>query len=614
VRTKDVPPLLKCARESKAKAAEYAADALSEPATLREDGSTPVRSWDISAHANELRSNGWNYVLKIARVETPEDPYWVKARFREFDTLKRELEYHFPYIMDSVKSPFPEKQKVKMNVALVVMERKRKLDVWLKDVALKQGLYESKELLEFLHRDDTVVFIDMKEFHKQQAEKLKSKVVDTVKNVTGNVKNVVVGNAVSAEQVAAAAASEEKLFAKEEDTSKLMVQIVGAQEQRAKAGNYMLYILEMKKAGKVWRLAHRYDDFFKLSSEICRAFPSKSVIRLPASKMLQKQTGRGALGTSMKVNEAMIEERKTTLWQFLQDCIGQKDIFDSTQFQQFVMPISAGLRDRVTRRLSMVQVQVKEASDKGAMKVVEGCLFKKGSKLSKAWKERYCVLDPYAQTLSYYTKKAGDDGLKGELHGEIHLRSVMNVKKLNEADAKSQKVPKDMFAFMLDEPDRTWYLAVDAAGGGEDQRKVWLDGLKHIMSVSGSEGLTKAGMVKKLVVGTLRKSWAERYLVLDPMRQTMMLFKDRGSNIQKEIYLKDITVCEELPSVLFPDVSNTFKVVTSTEMWQLSASDPVELESWVSTIREYMPAAEDSMKRKISMIAPMGLAAAGKKK
>jgi hypothetical protein len=262
--------------------------------------------------------------------------------------------------------------------------------------------------------------------------------------------------------------------------------------------------------------------------------------------------------------------------------------------------------------LSVVKVQIKEADEAGMAKEIKGCLFKKGSKLSKAWKERYCVLNRYDQTLSYFTKGKTAEEPQGELHGEIHLRSVMSVRKLNDAEIKSQKVPTGHFGFILDEPDRTWYLSVNEAGGGEEQRNVWLESLKAIMSVTGSEGLTKAGTVKKLVVGTLRKTWADRYLVLDPMRQTIMLFKDRGSNIQKEVYLKDITVCEPLPTVLFPDVSNTFKILTSTEVWQLSAANPVELESWVSTIREYMPKIEDTMKRKISLIAPMG--AAGKKK
>jgi hypothetical protein len=312
VRAKDAPPLIKCAEDSKAKAAEYAADALSEPATMKEgDVPTPIRSWAISAHANELRSNGWNYVLKCERIETPDDTYWVKARFREFDTLKHNFEFHFPYVMDTIKSPFPDKQKVKVNVALVVLERKKKLDVWLKDVVLKQALYESKVMQEFLKRDDSVQFIDMKEYLKNKAEEHKSKITAKV----GEVKNAVAGHEVSAEQVAAAKGSEEKLFEAVIDPAKLVVQIVGAQEQRAASGNYMLYIMEMKKGGKIWRLAHRYDDFFKLSSEICRAFPHKSVIRLPASKKLQKQTGRAAVGTSMKVNEQMIEERKTTLWQ-----------------------------------------------------------------------------------------------------------------------------------------------------------------------------------------------------------------------------------------------------------------------------------------------------------
>jgi hypothetical protein len=323
-------------------------------------------------------------------------------------------------------------------------------------------------------------------------------------------------------------------------SDKLQLKIVGTQEQRAKGGNYMRYILEVRQDGKVWRLAHRYEAFFKLSAEICRAFPDKSTIRLPSATRTKKQTGRIGYSTSNKVDEKLIDSRKTTLWQFLQDCITQKEVFESEQFQKFIFPISSGIASQISRRLSMIKTKAAE----GEIKELKGVLMKKGDKgvLGKGWKERYCVFDPVEQKVSYYTKGVSDEEPQGELHGQIYVRSVSNASSLSPDEAQQYNVPAGGFGFRLDEPDRTWFLAAKDA----DTQKAWLDCIKAVMSLTGD--LTKTGHMKMQQSKTSKK-WNDRYIVLDPVTQSIMIFKQRGSDILKEMHLKDVTAVDPLPTV-----------------------------------------------------------------
>jgi hypothetical protein len=165
----------------------------------------------------------------------------------------------------------------------------------------------------------------------------------------------------------------------------------------------------------------------------------------------------------------------------------------------------------------------------------------------------------------YYTKSKDGTLAKGELHGEIYIRSVNEVRALSEEESQQIRVRDGELGFVLDEPDRTWYFATAEVAS----QRAWVDGIKSIMNVA--ENLTKASTMLMLLP---RNRWKEQYLLIDPPSQRILLYKQRGSWILEVMHIKDIIICEALPRVQFPTQENTFKVSTSTSSWIFSASDP----------------------------------------
>jgi hypothetical protein len=200
-------------------------------------------------------------------------------------------------------------------------------------------------------------------------------------------------------------------------------------------------------------------------------------------------------------------------------------------------------------------VDAQEAS--AGLEEIRGELYKKGTKLAKSWRKRFFVLDPVGQKISYYagagaaeavaaaaarTGREGDSnaGAAGEappqpqLHGEVYLRSVKAVSALTEEEARALKLKDGLFGFVLDEPDRTWHLAADS----ESERDRWIQQVRAVQQASLGD-LTKAGPVKKQ--SNVLKQWNSRYLVCDPVTQTVMMFKTRGSEIRADVHLKDVS-------------------------------------------------------------------------
>jgi hypothetical protein len=231
----------------------------------------------------ELRSNGWNFVVKVATEDAPQDHYFIKTTYRQFENLMKQLSFRFPYAMDFVQPPFPPRQTVKVDDALTASSRQAMLDPWLQDVVLKKALFESTEMLTYLLRDDLIAYIkssdDLLEADKSEWS--------TAADASGG------------------------------GSESLAVSIVGAQEERTQSGQFLLFILEMREAGEVWHLVHRYDSFFALSHELTRLFPDISTVKLPPTKLAMKQTGRAVFGTSRKIDPKFIDQRKVILWHFV---------------------------------------------------------------------------------------------------------------------------------------------------------------------------------------------------------------------------------------------------------------------------------------------------------
>jgi hypothetical protein len=178
---------------------------------------------------------------------------------------------------------------VKIDESLVAAYREKVLNTWVQDLVLKAALYQSTQLLTFLLRDDRIAYI-------QKSEDLLEK------DKMGWSTAVVDADVVPADKT---------------DAGDMAISIVGTQEEVTKDGQYLLFILEVREQGSVWRLAHRYDAFFALSHELTRLFPEISTVKLPGSKMATKQTGRAAFGPSRKIDQKFIAERKTILWHFV---------------------------------------------------------------------------------------------------------------------------------------------------------------------------------------------------------------------------------------------------------------------------------------------------------
>ena len=178
-------------------------------------------------------------------------------------------------------------------------------------------------------------------------------------------------------------------------------------------------ILEVRHKGEVWKIAHKYSDFFILSEQLSSLFPNKSTIKLPPDTLNRQQTGRMSVSPTNKLDTKMLADRKRILWSFVADCSLQPAIMDSEPFRKFLMPISAGLRDKVTRRLSLVEQEETIAGLHDHEH--KGILQKRGLKGIKGWKQRYFELEPSSGKLMYKTMKKEE---AADLHGMCWVLSL----------------------------------------------------------------------------------------------------------------------------------------------------------------------------------------------
>jgi hypothetical protein len=101
--------------------------------------------------------------------------------------------------------------------------------------------------------------------------------------------------------------------------------------------------------------------------------------------------------------------------------------------------VSQGLTLKLVRQLK----DVAEANRNAGTAAKEGTLLKRGKGSIALWKERLVELDPVQQKLMYFTKCK--DGTKQDLHGEIYMRSVVEVLAMNDEQIKKIRLRKDTF-------------------------------------------------------------------------------------------------------------------------------------------------------------------------